>query len=93
MSSQLREETKAQYNGVNVSRRTHPRRLEQTKVGTVDNHILYFVNTKLIDMIGYVLSGFFGAVIVFFIFGGWYLLDDWIDKISLHRWEKRNNIK
>ena len=30
LTSQLQEETKAQYNGVNVSRRTHPRILEQT---------------------------------------------------------------
>lgn len=41
---------------------------------------------------GYVLSGLIGAIIVGFICGGWYLLDDWFDKVSLRRWKNKNKI-
>ena len=43
-------------------------------------------------MIGYILSGLIGAAIVWFICGGWYLLGEWFNEVTLRRWEKKNNI-
>lgn len=37
----------------------------------------------------YFLGGIIGALICWFICGGWYLLDCWIDDISTRRWRKK----
>jgi len=38
---------------------------------------------------GYIIKGVIGALICGFICGGWYLLDEWIENISLRRWNKK----
>lgn len=37
----------------------------------------------------YILGGIIGALICWFICGGWYLLECWIDDISTRRWKKK----
>lgn len=37
----------------------------------------------------YILGSIIGALICWFICGGWYLLDKWIDDISFCRWKKK----
>lgn len=38
---------------------------------------------------GYIIEGIAGALICWFICGGWYLLSEWIENISIRRWEKK----
>lgn len=38
---------------------------------------------------GYIIEGIVGALICWFVFGGWYLLGEWIENISIRRWKKK----
>ena len=37
----------------------------------------------------YIIEGIVGALICGFIFGGWYLLGEWIENISSRSWYKK----
>lgn len=37
----------------------------------------------------YILGGIIGALICWFICGGWYLLGEWIDNLSFRKWQKK----